>query len=783
MLEIKKINKSYKTGTFVQRALKDVSLKFRKNEFVAVLGQSGSGKTTLLNIIGGLDRYDKGDLIINNKSTKRFKEQEWDSYRNNCIGFVFQSYNLISHISILANVEMGMTLSGVAKKEKRKKALEVLKRVGLKDHVHKRPNQLSGGQMQRVAIARALANDPDIILADEPTGALDSETSVQIMNLIKEIAKDKLVIMVTHNPELAEEYANRIVSMKDGEVTEDTNPIKTNEKNDEDISIKKTAMNFFTALSLSFNNIRTKKGRTSLTAFAASIGIIGIALILSLSNGFQQEINEFERQTVTGMPISIQPIAFDTSAMMNSRETEEVSEPFTSRRSLIPIENAIQQNLHQNNITPEYIEHLKRIDPRLISGIIMERNTAINIVGNTPNGYEALTLNGIGPFSFAVMPDKVEGQENFVFDNFYEVIEGSMPDVAAVEEMLLIVNSDNTLDREVLRAMGFDITREEITFSEILEKEFRVIPNNQFYTEFAGGRFIPNPDFEGMFNHNDAITVRITGIARVKEGIAMLENFVSAGLFYTPALMERVIQVNSNSDIVKAQMELDVNILTGQRFRSELEPVTMMSMFAGNMTRTDMLGFLGKDVTPTSISIFPNNFDTKERLREYLDEFNIGREVEDQVLYVDQAEMIFNLSSGIMDGITAVLIAFSAISLVVSSIMIAIITYISVLERTKEIGILRALGARKKDVKRVFTAETFIIGLFSGVLGIVIAQLLIIPGNMIIEHVSGLANVAKLNPVHALTLILISIVLTVISGAIPASIASKKDPVIALRTE
>ena len=783
MLEIKKINKSYKTGTFVQRALKDVSLKFRKNEFVAVLGQSGSGKTTLLNIIGGLDRYDRGDLVINNKSTKQFKEHEWDSYRNNCIGFVFQSYNLISHISILSNVEMAMTLSGVNRQEKRKKALEVLKKVGLKDHVHKRPNQLSGGQMQRVAIARALANDPDIILADEPTGALDSDTSVQIMNLIKEIAKDKLVIMVTHNPELAKEYANRIVSMKDGEVQEDTNPVEDNEKSKEDIKIKKTAMNFFTALSLSFNNIRTKKGRTSLTAFAASIGIIGIALILSLSNGFQQEINEFERQTVTGMPIMIQPIAFDVASMRESQNEEMVSEPFTSRRSLIPTENPVQQNIHQNNITPEYIEHLKLIDPHLISGITMERNTAINVVANTMNGYQSLTLNGVGAFTFAVMPDRVEGQQNYVFDNFYEVIEGHMPDVSTVEEMLLIVNSDNTLDREVLRALGFNVDQDEISFAEIMEKEFRVIPNNDFYNEFMGGRFIPNPNFEEMFNSDDAITIRISGIARVKEGVAMLENFVSVGLFYTPALMERVIQVNSDSNIVSAQMELDVNILTGQRFRDENDPVTMMSMFAGNMTRNDMLGFLGKDVTPTSISIFPNNFETKERLREHLDEFNIGRDESDQILYIDQAEMIFNLSSGIMDGITAVLIAFSAISLVVSSIMIAIITYISVLERTKEIGILRALGARKKDVKRVFNAETFIIGLFSGVLGIVIAQLLIIPGNMVIEHVSGLANVAKLNPVHALVLILISVVLTVISGAIPASMASKKDPVIALRTE
>jgi len=780
MLEIKQISKSYKTGDFVQSALKDFSLKFRKNEFVAILGPSGSGKTTLLNIIGGLDRYDSGDLIINNKSTKEFKEVEWDSYRNNCIGFVFQSYNLISHISILQNVEMAMTLSGVSKSKKRKKALKVLEKVGLKDHSHKRPNQLSGGQMQRVAIARALANDPDIILADEPTGALDSETSVQIMDLIKEIAKDKLVIMVTHNPELANTYANRIVSMKDGEIVKDTNPINKDDKSDEKLKIKKTAMGFITALNLSFNNIRTKKGRTSLTAFAASIGIIGIALILSLSNGFQIEIDDFERQTVTGMPIMIQRASMNMNAMMNHTHDEDEREAFPKRKVLFPTENVMLQMIHQNNITDEYIEYLKNIDPKLISGINFERNTAINMVTDTPDGYSVVSFDSLRTFSFSEMPRKLEGQKNFVIADWYDVLIGKIPE--AKEEMLLVVNKTNSIDKEVLRTLGFDPDKDEIKFEDILNKEFKIVPNNDFYSEFMG-HFVPNQDFEEMFNSKDALTVRIAGIARTREDKESFDTFTNSGIFYTNELTNWVMDVNSDSNIVRAQEESEVNILTGQAFRDEDAAVTMMDMFTGSMTKTDMLGFLGKDVTPSTINIFPNDFETKEKLRTYLDAFNKGRDEEDKIMYTDQAEMIFNLSSGIMNGVTAVLIAFSAISLVVSSIMIAIITYISVLERTKEIGILRALGARKKDVKRVFTAETFIIGFASGVLGIVIAKLLTIPANIIIENVSGLANVAKLNPLHALALIIISIILTVISGAIPSSIASRKDPVEALRTE
>ena len=777
MLKLKNITKSYTTGDFTQQALKKVSLEFRKNEFVAILGPSGSGKTTLLNIIGGLDRYDKGDLIINGKSTKQFKETEWDAYRNNCIGFIFQSYNLISHISILANVEMGMTLSGVSASERRKKATEALKKVGLAKHVHKKPNQLSGGQMQRVAIARALANDPEIILADEPTGALDSTTSVQIMELIKDIAKDKLVIMVTHNAEIANDYASRIVEFKDGELINDSKPIKKDEKQKEEYKLKKTSMNFLTALKLSFNNIKTKKGRTLLTAFASSIGIIGIALIMSLSNGFKMEIDEFEKQTVTGMPIVISKTAMDHSALMTeTEEKEEKLESYTDKQVIYPKKNIITNTIHKNNITDEYIKYLNKTDPSLISGISYDRNTAINVIAKVGNKYQPINPTVIS----GSLPGKLKDQKNYTLDENYEVIEGKMP--TKKNDLLLLVDTTNELDEEILKSLGFDTSKKEISFKDITSKEFKVVFNDEYYKKI-NSQYILNSDYENLFKSNKSLTIKITGIARLKENKENLDGMSSKGLFYTSALVDYVIEQNKNSSIVKEQEKSNVNILTRENFATEEEASSMAAMFSGAMTKNDMLGYLGKDVVPQNIYIYPNDFETKDTLIKYLDDYNEGKDQAKQVLYTDQAKMISSLSKGIMDGVTAVLIAFSAISLVVSSIMIAIITYISVLERTKEIGILRALGARKKDIKRVFNAETFIIGLFSGVLGIVIARLLIIPANIIIEAVSTLPNVAKLNPIHAIALILISIILTVMSGAIPAGIASKKDPVIALRTE
>ena len=776
MLKLKNITKSYTTGDFTQVALKKVSLEFRKSEFVAILGPSGSGKTTLLNIIGGLDRYDSGDLIINGKSTKWFRDNNWDAYRNNSIGFIFQSYNLISHISVLDNVEMGMTLSGVNSKIRRKKAMNALDKVGLKKHAHKKPNQLSGGQMQRVAIARALANDPEIILADEPTGALDSNTSIQIMELIKEISKDKLVIMVTHNSEIANNYANRIVEFKDGKLVNDSRPIEKDKDINEEYDLKKTSMKFLTALKLSFNNIKTKKGRTFLTSFASSIGIIGIALIMSLSNGFKGEIDEFEHQTVTGMPILINQMAMDSKQL--EQEDDEKLPTYTDKKIVYAKKNKIVSSIHKNNITNDYVKYLDKIDPKLISGITYDRNTAVNIIGKIDGEYKVINPSIVS----GMLPSKLDGQTRYTMDENYEIIEGKMP--SKKEELLLMVDTTNELDEDVLKGLGFDVSKGEVKFSDIMSKEFKLSFNDQYYKKI-GSNYIINSNYDELYHSKKSLTLKISGIARLRKDKENLDNLSSKGLSYTSDLVNYIISKNNNSDIVKAQEKSNVNIFTGEEFKKEDDPSNIMSFFgtSNSMTKNDMLGYLGKNIVPKAIYIYPNDFDSKDELISYLDKYNEKKKEKDKVTYTDQAEMISKLSRGIMDGITVVLIAFSAISLVVSSIMIAIITYISVLERTKEIGILRALGARKKDVKRVFTAETFLIGLFSGCLGILIARLLIIPANILIEAVSTLDNVAKLNPVHAIILITISVVLTVISGAIPAGIASRKDAVVALRTE
>ncbi len=766
MLELKKISKSYRTGTFLQHALKVVSLKFRKNEFVAILGPSGSGKTTLLNIIGGLDRYDSGDLIINDHSTKRYKPVEWDYYRNNCVGFIFQSYNLIPHISILENVEMGMTLSGV--KEKRKKAEEVLKRVGLFEHRFKRPNQLSGGQMQRVAIARALATDPDIILADEPTGALDTKTSKQIMDLIKEIAKDKLVIMVTHNPDLAKEYASRIIKMQDGVVLDDSNPIKKEEDQHEKMSIKKTSMHFWNALKLSFHNIRTKKGRTALTAFASSIGIIGIALILSLSNGFQMQIDSFERDSLSQMPIVIseQAVEMDEETMGKFQEmaTSSSMEKYTSKKEVEPLPDLEQTAFHSNQLTKEYIDYLKKLKVEDLGGISYQKVTGMNIITKAKEEYR-LVNTGTNPLSsWQIYPNNINGEEAAVSKNNYDVLAGKI-DTDEVG-LILIVDSKNRISSSQLEMLGFE-TDENITFEELMKKELKVVSNDDFYQE-QNGFFFPNQNYEELYQKEGNITLKIQAIIRGKEGKELVTS--GTGITYTSRLVEAIIEKNKDSSIVKAQEEKEYNILTGQKFDE-------------NTTKENVLAYLGAESVPAVIYIYPKDFEAKDHILSYLDKYNENRSEEESILYTDMAKMISSLSSNIMDAITIVLIAFSSISLVVSSIMIGIITYISVLERTKEIGILRALGARKKDIKRVFNAETFLIGLFSGVLGILIAYLLTFPANTIIESLSGLAGVAKLNPLHALILIVISITLTLIGGSIPASIASKKDPVIALRTE
>lgn len=766
MLNLKNIKKTYHTGGFSQHALKDFSLQFRQNEFVAILGPSGSGKTTLLNIIGGLDRYDSGDLIINNKSTKKFKNIDWDFYRNNCVGFIFQNYNLISHISVLENVEMGMTLSGVGKKEKRKKAKELLERVGLKQHINKKPNQLSGGQMQRVAIARALANDPDIILADEPTGALDTKISRQIMELIASIAKDKLVIMVTHNKELAEEYATRVVKMQDGEIIEDTNPIAKDESNDKMFQIRKTAMNFLTALNLSFNNIKTKKGRTALTSFAASIGIIGIALILALSNGFKIEIDEFEKDSLSDAPIIIseQAMTMNEEMMMNMQVNKDRKE-FSDSKKVYIQEDILEQLMHTNYITDEYIDYLEGLDKKYISGVSYQKSTALNLITHIEDKYELVsTTNTVNPWT--LLPTNPNKKEKGVIDNNYDIIAGKIDNEKP--GLILQVDSRNQIYESTLKQLG--LSGKTVDFDDILNQELKLVLNDDYYMQ-VDDYFIPSPDLESLYNNENSISIKVQAIVRCKEDKKMLAN--GSGIAYTNSLTELVISKNKDSAIVNAQKEKDYNVLTHQPFDEE------------SMTNNKkvFLGYLGAESIPNIIYIYPNSFESKDYITDYLDKYNEKREEKDKIEYTDMAGMISSLSGNIMDAITIVLVAFSSISLIVSSIMIGIITYISVLERTKEIGILRALGARKKDIKRVFMAETFIVGIFSGALGILIARLLVIPTNVIIEDLSDLANVAKMNPIHAIILVIISVILTMISGFIPARVASNKDPVESLRTE
>ena len=760
MLELKKINKSYKTGSFTQRALKDVSISFRKNEFVAILGASGSGKTTLLNMIGGLDRYDSGDLIINNKSTKNFKDKDWDRYRNNCIGFIFQNYNLIPHISILDNVELAMTLSGVSYSTRRRKAKAALKKVGLADHAHKKPNQLSGGQMQRVAIARALVNDPEVILADEPTGALDTKTSIQIMDLIKEIAKDKLVIMVTHNPDIANKYANRIIEFKDGENISDSNPITDKDKSDETLKIKKTSMSFFTALKLSFNNIKTKKGRTILTAFASSIGIIGIALILSLSNGFKIEIDKFEKNTLSQAPIVVSTQSINLGQETMDKLDNKNLKKYPDEKKIYVQENYQDVMVHTNNITQDYIDYVNKLDVKYLSSISYSRSVNFNIINKTKdNNYNQVANTTT---MWTILPTNPNPNNDGAIGH-YDIIAGEIKE----DEPGLIIQVDvkNQLLRASVDALG--LTGDEISFDDILNADLRLVYNDDYYKE-VNGYFIPEVNLNNLYNNKNSVPVKVQAIIRVQEDLEKIAN--GSGIIYTKALSDMVVEHNKDSKIVKAQRNKDYNVLTNQAF-DEMMPKEMF------------LSYLGDDTTPSSIYLYPVDFDSKEAITDYLDKYNDGKNAEDVIEYIDMASMISSLSGGIMDAITAVLVAFSSISLIVSSIMIAIITYISVLERTKEIGILRAIGARKKDIKRVFNAETFIIGMTSGILGILIAYLLTIPINNVIYNLSELSNVAKLNIGHAITLVIINVILTMLGGFIPARLASKKDPVEALRTE
>ncbi|AYW49564.1 ABC transporter ATP-binding protein/permease [Tetragenococcus halophilus] len=781
MLELRDIKKQYKVGNTVTKALDGVSVAFRQQEFVAILGESGSGKTTLLNVIGGLDQYDSGDMVINGKSTKDFKDKDWDAYRNNSIGFIFQSYNLIGHQGIIDNVELGMTLSGVSKKERRKKAEEALERVGLTEHMHKKPSQLSGGQMQRVAIARALANDPDILLCDEPTGALDSQTSVQIMNLIQEVAKDKLVVMVTHNADLANKYADRTISFADGQVTDDSNPHVEGKKK-EPFDLKHTKMTFLTALRLSFNNIRTKKGRTFLTAFASSIGIISIAIVLSLSTGFQKQIDQTQSETLAQFPVTI------------SRETtEQDPENFEQERSdegTFPEDKEVTAKISEedrsqrtNKIDQDFVDYVDDINPALSNNIGYTRLANMNLLREVDDEPEVVKFSngaedesqaesmmsmmaaqtGIGVSSFPKQLDDTQG--NFLEDN-YRLLEGNFPE--DTNEVVLVVDENNETNINALNNLGFDLEDgDTISFDDIVGTTVKLAYNDAFYEELPTGNFIPNQDLDDVYDNEDNEELTISGVIRNKESSTM--DLLAPGIAYSDALAQKVIDNNKDSDIVQAQEDSDTNVMTNEDI--------------DDTAKDNLLDALGASEIPYSVMIYPNNFDDKEQILDYLDDYNEGKDEDDQIVYSDLAGTMTDLTGGIMDAITYVLIAFAGISLITSMIMIGIITYTSVLERTKEIGVLKALGARKKDVTRVFDAETAILGVASGTLGVVLAYLATFPINSVLLNLTDLENVAQLDPMHALILVIVSTVLTMIGGHIPARMAAKKDAAIALRAE
>ena len=870
MLELKNITKDYVSGDSTVQALKGISIEFRKSEFVSILGQSGCGKTTLLNIIGGLDRYTSGDLVINGKSTKKFKDKDWDAYRNYSVGFVFQNYNLIPHQTVLSNVELALTISGVSREERKERAIKALEDVGLKEQIHKKPNQLSGGQMQRVAIARALVNNPDIILADEPTGALDTKTSVQIMEILKEISKDKLIVMVTHNPELAEKYSTRIVRILDGFITDDSKPFtKEDRKKEKDAKAKdgRTAMKFFTALRLSLNNLMTKKGRTLLTAFAGSIGIIGIALILSISNGVQNYINRVEEDTLSSYPITIDESTVDISSMMESMmgETDEEAESYEdgkiySRDIMNDMISTLSSKVSNNNLEAlkNHIENENSTIKENASSIQYNYNININLYKeDTSNGVvrvnPSTVMNALG------MEEMLNARENSSMSSMFGSSMTSMSNTDVWEEMLdneellhsqydliagnwptnynevvLIVNENNEISDYTLYALGLKDQKEleekwnkvqngetveesektSYTYDELLNLSFKLVLNSDYYKKENGLWVDKSEDEEYMKELlNNCENINIVGI--IKQNEQSVASQMSGMIGYTKELKEYVINKTNETEIVKEQKDNpDVNVFTGLSFpdensktfdysqlsdeqRAQLamlsteELAEIMETYSNNANASydgnlELLGAINLD-KPSSISIYPKDFDAKDVITQEIDSYNQkqrndGKE-ENVINYTDLIGIMMKSVSQIIDTISYVLIAFVAISLVVSSIMIGIITYISVLERTKEIGILRAIGASKKDISRVFNAETFIVGLIAGLLGIGVTILLNIPITKIIYVVTGVSVTVSLPAVGGIVLVLISMILTIIAGLIPARMASKKDPVEALRTE
>ena len=787
-LKLVEINKTYRNGEVVH-ALKGVSVEFRESEFVSILGPSGCGKTTMLNIIGGLDRYTSGDLVLGGQSTKSFKDSDWDAYRNRSIGFVFQNYNLIGHQSVLQNVEIAMTLSGVSVNERKRRAKEALTSVGLADQINKKPNQLSGGQMQRVAIARALVNNPDIILADEPTGALDSHTSMQVMEILEEIAKTKLVIMVTHNGELAEKFSSRIIHLLDGEVLSDSNPIfkdnvaksqKTQIK-DNKKEFKKTSMSLSTATSLSFKNLLSKKGRTILTSIAGSIGIIGIALVLAVSNGLTGYIDKMQSEMLSGFPITVSETQQTMQARRMPINQKNTDDKFPTDNTIHNYDSSANTTVHTNKLTPEYFDYISKIQtalPNSVNAVSYASGVEINLLVKGEDSVakyatENKSRGGFGDMMggnlyWQEMPDN----EKFILSLYDLIGEGSrLP--TAKNEVAIVVDEYNRLDKSFLEKLGILSDTKDFQVNDFIGKTIlKVIPNNNFYTRDSNGIFTPASatQYNDLYNSSDSIELKIVGILRIKESVSSAVGYLSEGLVYTTALTDYVVDNAKNSEISVAQKASDKDVI-------------LNIPFADDSAKEQKLLSLGADTKPTSISIYPTDFTGKDDIKVYLDNYNAGKSDDDQVIYSDISESIGSSISSMVNIISTVLIAFAAISLVVSTIMIAIITYVSVIERTKEIGILRSVGARKRDISNVFIAETLIIGLAAGALGVGLSYLICIPINMIVSNLLGISGIASLAPLQAIMLIVGSMVLTLIAGLLPSRMAAKKDPVVALRTE
>lgn len=841
MLQLQHISKVYHTGNQEFHALKDISIRFRENEFVSILGQSGSGKTTLLNIIGGLDQYTSGDLLIQGKSTKQFKNRDWDSYRNHTIGFVFQSYNLIGHQTALSNVEIAMTLSGVSKAERKKRAIEALERVGLKDHLYKKPNQMSGGQMQRIAIARALVNNPKVVLADEPTGALDSETSVQIMELLKDIAKERLVIMVTHNPELAQAYSTRIVQVLDGNILSDSNPYEpTEETKQVDIRFKKTKMSYLTALALSFNNLLTKKGRTFLTAFAGSIGIIGIALILALSNGVSDYVKKAQEDTLVSLPLTISE-KNQSNLLATSPDLSE--KPYKDNNELginTVLTKLLKKQIGKNDLASfkSYLdEHASEVQA-LTKDIRYRYNLQPYIYAtNTSNGPKSILPSTIAN-EVDTSNQTIKGylqnidywselsSDSNMLESQYDVLEGRFPQDKS--EIVLIVDENNEISDLLLYSLRIknpselndakkldELGSQTYQYSDFIGKTFKAVvntnrfarENNQWINKINDASYMKTQIENGL-------ELKIVGVLRQKEGTSSGVNSPSGGVAYTSALIDYTSEQIQNSDIVKEQeANSTINVFTGKAFAKDPKPFNSADLtqeekiqlakmtpeqqaqyiqqYNDNSTATyeenlEKLGVIDKS-KPAAIEFYTSSFQQKQELKDFINAYNTDKkdagEDDKALAYSDDIQTIMSSITTMVGVITTVLVGFVAISLIVSSIMIAIITYISVLERTKEIGILRAMGASKKDIRRIFTAETAIEGFISGVLGIAITLLATIPINTIVAKMTNVENVAQLPWEAALILIGISIILTMLAGLIPSRIAAKKDPVESLRSE